>query len=81
MIDDFTERTPLKGKVPVGIASLFNDANINIKNKVYIIKGDTIELFDISTYSGEKSISNSKIISDENLNGEEVHLNIKMLHQ
>ncbi|WP_459175673.1 hypothetical protein [Ewingella americana] len=50
--NDFTERTPLKGQVSVGRATLFNDANINMKTKAYLIKGDAIELLDMSKDGG-----------------------------
>lgn len=46
--NDFTERTPLKGQVSVGRATLFNGANIKMKTKAYLIKGDTMELLNMS---------------------------------
>ncbi len=46
--NDFAERMPLKGQVSVDKATLFINPTINIKAKAYLIKGDSVELLDMS---------------------------------
>jgi len=64
--DDFTKRLPLEGQVSVERADLFKNADIDMKTKACLIKGDHVELLDMSEngdfYKIKYKTSTGKII-------------------